>query len=69
MVTHPVFLPGKSHGQRVLAGYNPYGLKRVRYDLMTKNNTQKWHLLFVKDLQRSLLEMSGVFRYAENITF
>ena len=23
----PVFLPGKSHGQRSLAGYNPWGGK------------------------------------------
>ena len=23
----PVFLPGKSHGQRSLAGYNPWGRK------------------------------------------
>ena len=23
----PVFLPGKSHGQRSLAGYSPWGLK------------------------------------------
>ena len=23
----PVFLPGKSHGQRSLAGYNPWGCK------------------------------------------
>ena len=23
----PVFLPGKSHGQRSLAGYNPWGLE------------------------------------------
>ena len=27
----PMFLPGKSHGQRSLAGYNPWGLK-VRHD-------------------------------------
>ena len=25
----PVFLPGKSHGQRSLAGYSPWGRKRV----------------------------------------
>ena len=25
----PVFLPGKSHGQRSLAGYSPWGYKRV----------------------------------------
>ena len=25
----PVFLPGKSHGQRSLAGYNPWGRKEL----------------------------------------
>ena len=25
--THSVFLPGKSHGQRSLASYSPWGLK------------------------------------------
>ena len=28
----PVFLPRKSHGQKSLAGYNPWGLKRVEHD-------------------------------------
>ena len=27
MVTHSVFLPGESHGQRSLAGYDPQGRK------------------------------------------
>ena len=27
-----VFLPGKCHGQRSLAGYSPWGHNRVRYD-------------------------------------
>ena len=31
----PVFFPGKSHGQRSLAGYNPWGHKRVEHDLAT----------------------------------
>ena len=31
----PVFLPGKSHGQRSLVGYSPWGL-RVKHDLATK---------------------------------
>ena len=31
-----VFLPGKSHGQRTLAGYSPWGHKRVRHDLAIK---------------------------------
>ena len=37
----PVFLPWKSHGQKSLAGYRPWGDKRVRYDLATKTTT-KW---------------------------
>ena len=31
----PVLLPGKSHGQRDLAGYSPWGLKRAGHDLVT----------------------------------
>ena len=31
-----VFLPGKSHGQRGLIGYCPWGHKRVRHDLAAK---------------------------------
>ena len=27
MATPPVFLPGKFHGQRSLAGYSPWGRK------------------------------------------
>ena len=27
----PVFLPGELHGQRILAGYSPWG-RRVRHD-------------------------------------
>ena len=32
----PVFLPGKSHGQKSLAGYSPRGRKKVRRDLAIK---------------------------------
>ena len=35
----PVFLPGKSHRQKSLAGYSPWGHKRVRHDLATKTTT------------------------------
>jgi len=27
--TTPVFLPGKSHGQRSLVGYSPWGCKKL----------------------------------------
>ena len=36
MAPTPVFLPGKSPGQRNSAGYNPWGCKRVIHDLATK---------------------------------
>ena len=32
MATTPVFLRGKSHGQRSLAGYSPRGCKKVGHD-------------------------------------
>ena len=32
----PVFLPGKSHGQRSLVGYSPWGRKSVGHDLVIK---------------------------------
>ena len=31
-----VFLPGKSHGQRSLAGYSLWGCERIRHNLGTK---------------------------------
>ena len=41
----PVFLPGKSHGQRSLVGYSPWGHKRVGHNSVTKQqqhrNTQR----------------------------
>ena len=33
MATTPVFLPGKSHGQRSLVGHSPLGCKRVGHNL------------------------------------
>ena len=37
----PVFFPGESHGQRSLEGYSPWGRKRVRHSLATKQ--QHYH--------------------------
>ena len=36
-----VFLPGKFHGQRNLAGYRPWGRKPVGHDLVTKMKAKK----------------------------
>ena len=35
----PLFLPGKSHGQRSLVGNNPWGHKRVGHDLAIETTT------------------------------
>ena len=37
----PVFLPGKSHGQRSLAGCSPWGHKRVRHS-WTRTYVNTW---------------------------
>ena len=41
----PVFLPGKSHGQRSLAGYSPWGRKRVGQDLVSEQQEQTGKLI------------------------
>ena len=35
----PVFLPGKPHGQRSLAGYSSWGCKKARHNSATKQNS------------------------------
>ena len=40
--TTAVFLPGKSHGQRSLAGYSLWGRKRVRHNFASEH-TQHMH--------------------------
>ena len=36
----PVLLPGKFYGLRSLVGYSPWGCKRVRHNLATKQQKQ-----------------------------
>ena len=36
----PVFLPGKSQGQKNLLGYSPWDHKRVRHNFATKQQFQ-----------------------------
>ena len=40
MTSHCSILARKSHRQRSLAGYSPWGPQRVGHDLVTKNNNQ-----------------------------
>ena len=37
----PVFLSGKTHGQRSLVGYSLQGRKRVKHNLVTKQQQEK----------------------------
>ena len=37
----PIFLPGKSHGQRNLVGYSPWDCKSVGHHLLTKQHQQQ----------------------------
>ena len=41
----PVFLPGKSCGQRSLADYSPWDCKSVRHNLVTKQQTTNLNIL------------------------
>ena len=41
MATHSSILAWKFHGQRSLVGYSPWGYKRIRHDLATKQ--QSYH--------------------------
>ena len=36
----PVFLPGKSHGQKNLVSYSPWRRQRVGHNLATKTTTK-----------------------------
>ena len=43
--TTPVFLLGKSHGQRSLVGYSPWGCQRVRHDSVSKQQEQQQYYI------------------------
>ena len=48
----PVFLPGKSHGQRNLVGYSPWGYKELDKTGQLKHSCRhygEWRKLIVED--------------------
>ena len=51
----PVFLSGKSHGQRSMGGCSPWGYKRVGHDLATKQT----HMTIKQLPLNSLVYMSS----------
>ena len=40
----PVFLPGKSYGQRSLAGYSPWHHRRLGHKSCTHSETRRWEV-------------------------
>ena len=50
----PVLLPRESHGQRSLVGYSPRGCKRVRHDLVTKQQNNRTYLVYLFYLEKLL---------------
>ena len=64
----PISLPGNCNGQRSLAGYCPWGHRRVRYNLATKNNTVLKSQLFnisFKHLIRKYSNFYDLTRFSE----
>ena len=48
-----IFLPEKTHGQRSLAGYSPWGRKRVGHDLVTKQQKQQLTMRIIEGLKEN----------------
>ena len=59
MAPTPVLLAGKSHGQRILVGYSPWGHKRVGCNLETKTTTTTTYLLKEKKFLRTDINILG----------
>ena len=55
----PVLLPGRSLGERSLVGYSPWGRKRVRHDLVTKQQRTSWQLVFHEDSSSATSRLTG----------
>ena len=51
----PVFLPGKSHGQRSLAGYDPHGV--------AESDTTEWLTLSSQIITHIILVSSGLWQF------
>ena len=62
-----VFLPGKFHGQRSLAGYSPWGQKRTVHDWATKRQTNFMLLvrLLLKTMFYSLVSFDELWGEAD----
>ena len=56
MATHSSVLALKSHGQRSLGGYSPWGFKMVRHDLATEKQWRWKILLHIVEFGSKILQ-------------
>ena len=54
----PIFVPGKSHRQRSLVGYSPWGPNRVKHNLATEQYNNIKYMLFVNMMSLLLLQVN-----------
>ena len=59
----PVFLPGVSHEQRTLAGYNPWGHKEL--DTTEQLTNTHWQSQVIQDDSRKNVRKVGVVRVGQ----
>ena len=63
----PVFLPGKSHGQRSLAGYSPWGCKEL--DTTEYAHTYMSNVGLTTAIQQNSLVMTSTWLDADDTCF
>ena len=65
----PVFLLEKSHAQRSLVGYSPWGWKRIRHDVMTKQQLIAYDcfLLPLKNVVKCVRKAMPCLEYMKDI--
>ena len=59
MTTTPVFLPGKSHGQRSLAAYSPQGLRELDTTYPLNNNKKGRNRSFISSAEADLVVVTA----------
>ena len=64
----PVFLPWKSYRQRILAGYGPWGHKRVGHDLATKQQQQQELWMDLKNNGQKFNKKLNIYKVSKYIS-
>ena len=66
MATHSVFLPGKSHGQKSLVGYSPWGCKELNTTESTASTKGKHKVKVGNYLHTNKISKSAIVRRGEH---